>query len=292
MIDFRQQPAGWDAGIYDLESYEQYDSIPALRSSHLRLLKKSPAHFAAAFDPRWKKTISPQLQKSFDKGKAFDRLMLHGVDDLAGQVAIEPDLNKNTKAYKEWKAGQRGDAILLSQREFDYIVAMKRRADSKSTFGRIFSDGHPHKAIVWCDGTGIWCKAEIDWICNDGTVVDLKTTGCGADFWTFSRSAYRYGYLNQGAYYLSGLSAITGAEHRDFLLAVVETEPPFESQVFRATQEQLWKAEYENEECLTALAHCFKTGNWPGYPDMIMDLQSGHVIDEFDEDGLEEVEGF
>lgn len=291
-IDYRNQPDGWNPGIYDLDSYEQYHSIQALRSSHLRLVKKSPAHFAAAFDERWQKTISPQLQKSFDKGKAFDRLMLHGADDLANHVAIEPDISKATKIYKEWKASQAEDAILLSQRELNFIIEMKRCTEAKSVFTSIFSDGHPHKVLVWQDKTGLWCKAEIDWICNDGTVVDLKTTAGGADFWAFSRSAYRYGYLNQGAFYLSGLNAITGVDHNRFLLAVVETEPPFESQVFRVTQDQLWKAEMENEECLSALAHCFKTGKWPGYPDMIMDLQSGQTIDDTEFNNFDEAEGF
>lgn len=291
IIDYRNQPEGWNPGIYDLDSYEQYHSIQALRSSHLRLVKKSPAHFAAAFDERWQKTISPQLQKSFDKGKAFDTLMLHGSDELSIKVAIEPDLSKNSNAYKQWKQ-EHGGAIILSQRELDFIVEMKRRTEAKSVFSGIFTDGHPHKVLIWQDGTGIWCKAEIDWIMSDGTVVDLKTTGGGADYWAFSRSAYRYGYINQGAFYLAGLSAITGVEHNRFMLAVVETEPPFESQVFRATQDQLWKAEMENEECLSTLAHCFKTGKWPGYPDMIMDLSSGQTIDDIEFNDFDEAEGF
>lgn len=291
--NYLEPPGPWKPGIYDLDSYEQYDSIPALRSSHLRLLKKSPAHFAAAFDPRWKKPISPVLQKSFDKGKAFDILMLHGADDLAGQVAIEPDVHKATKIYKEWKHEHAG-AIILSEREHDYIKEMRRRVDAKSAFSRIFSDGHPHKVVVWQDGTGIWCKAEIDWICSDSTVVDLKTTSGGADFWAFSRAAYRYGYLNQGAYYLAGLSAVTGIQHDQFMLAVCEVEPPFESQVFRATRDQLFKAEMENEECLSLLLDCYSRDDWPGYPDHIIDLDSGQIIDEdyTDYDNIENLGGF
>ncbi len=290
--NYLEPPGPWKPGIYDLDSYEQYDSIPALRSSHLRLLKKSPAHFAAAFDQRWKKPISPQLQKSFDKGKAFDILMLHGPESLVSHVAIEPEgVHKATKVYKEWNQEHSG-SIILSEREWNYIIEMRRRTDAKSAFSRIFSDGHPHKVVVWQDGTGIWCKAEIDWIMSDGTVVDLKTTSGGADFWAFSRAAYRYGYINQGAYYLAGLSAVTGIQHNQFMLAVCETDPPFESQVFRATRDQLFRAEQENEECLSLLLDCYRRDEWPGYPDEIIDLDSGQIIDTNFYDEMEEAHGF
>lgn len=285
MINYLQPPGDWKPGIYDLKSYEQYASIPALRSSELKRMKQSAAHYKAAFE--YERVISAQLQKSFDKGKAFDLLMLHGTQAIEDAIAIEPDLHRNTKAYKEWRATVEGK-LLLDQQEHDFIHAMHERVFSKQRFAEIFGrDGHAHKVLVWQDQqTGLWCKAEIDWITADGIVVDLKSAK-RADFWFFSRQAWRLGYHNQGAHYLDGLTTITGIEHSQFMLAVVEVDPPFEGNVFRMGFDLILKGRDENRELMARLAHCLETDSWPGYPDLIFDLESGQAIIEENNEEME-----
>lgn len=293
LINYLKPPGKWKQGIYQLESYEQYASIPALRSSELKNLRKTPAHYKAAHE--YKSPISPVLQKSFDKGKAFDVLVLHGSEAFEKLVIIEPDLNKNTKAYKQWRAGLPADAVTLSAQEKDFIWQMYTCAMKKERFCEIFKgDGISHRVIVWQDNrTGLWCKAEIDWIKSDGTVVDLKSSA-DAGFWFFMRQASRLGYANQGAYYLDGLCQVTGIEHSRFQLAVVEVEPPFESQVFKVGDDQLLKAQLENEDRMETLAQCLESDNWPGYPDQILDLESGQYQFEdyqMDDDGTINIMG-
>jgi hypothetical protein len=59
-------------------------------------MDKSPAHFKVALETT--KKITSQKQKTFDRGNAFDALILRGgFEEL---VAVEPDLHKNTKKYK------------------------------------------------------------------------------------------------------------------------------------------------------------------------------------------------
>lgn len=284
--NYLKQPEGWRAGIYHLESYEQYASIKALRSSELKKLRKSPAHYKASFSRP--KSISAQLEKTFAKGKAFDVLTLHGHHDFEHLITIEPDLNRNTKAYKQWKEKNAGATCILTQEEKKDILDMHTAALKKCRFTEIFEgDGTAHRVIIWQDSaTGIWCKAEIDWICSDGTVVDLKSTS-DAGFFFFSRNAYRLGYFNQGAHYLNGLTHLTGIKHEKFLLAAVEVEPPFESHVFKVSYEQISRAAQQNEYSMAILKQCFETGNWPGYPDVLLDLDTGHYIFE----DLEEEEG-
>lgn len=282
---------GWKPGIYELKNYEQYAAIPALRSSELKWLRKSPAHYrAAVLNP---KPVSPQLERTFAKGKAFDVLTLHGQDRFQNLVTIEPDLDRRTKKYKEWKMANSNADCILSAEEKEKIIHMRQSAGQKSQFSKIFDgNGFAHRVIVWKDSrTGIWCKAEIDWICEDGTVVDLKSTS-DAGFWFFNRNARRLGYINQGMFYLDGLMQITGVMHDKFLLAAVEVEPPWESHVFRVSHDQLDRAQMENEERMSALKQCFETDSWPGYPDMIMDLDSGQYdYDEYyDDEIMEEME--
>lgn len=274
LINYLEKPKGWDQNMYKLDSYEQYASIPALRSTELKKLDKSPAHYRAAIEHE--KQVTPALQKSFDRGKAFDLLIIDGQEAFNDKVIIEPDMHKATKAYKSWKKHLAKGTIALSEQEYNFCLKMREQAFKKEQFSKIFdAPGHAHRAIVWQDrGTGIWCKAEIDWITADGTVVDLKSAA-DAGFWFFQRQARRLGYLNQGAYYMDGLSAVTGIAHTQFLLAVVEVEPPFESHVFRPTLEQLSQAQDQNEDRLNRLKECLENDSWPGYPDEIIDLDSG-----------------
>lgn len=292
IIDFRQQPAGWKTGIYDLDNYEQYAAIAALRSSDLKKMNKSPLHYRAAILNE--KPITPQLEKSFAKGKAFDVLILHGRMDFEALITIEPDLNRNTKEYKAWKAAAAGAECILTIEEKSNIIAMQQAANAKSQFAKIFGGaGFRHRVIIWQDSrTGLWCKAEIDFITDNGIVVDLKTTA-DAGFFFFSRNAAKLGYYNQGAFYLDGLTQVTGIAHNQFYLAAVEVEPPFESHIFKASQEQILRSQYQNEENMGKLLECLETGQWPGYPDHIMDLESGHYIyDDFKEEKGETINGF
>jgi hypothetical protein len=278
--NYLEQPEGWNQGIYDLESYAQYDSIQALRSSQLKLMRKSAAHFRASFE--YKKPISAQLQKSFDKGKAFDVLILHGREAMDQLVAIDPGYHRNSNKYKDW-AEINADKVFLTAEEYRGIVAMAEAAFKKERFSEIFNGpGYRHKVIVWKDvSTGIWCKAEIDFIREGtpGAVVDLKSTA-DAGFWFFSKNARRLGYANQGAHYLDGLTQVTGLVHTEFYLSAVETLPPFESHVFKVSRDMIDRAQLYNEENMQTLVYCLTNDIWPGYPDQIMDLESGHYFDE------------
>jgi hypothetical protein len=98
MIDFRKQPKGYEPGIYEMP-FEQYRAIPALNSSTLKELRRTPAHFKAALEAPEKPPTAVQ-QKAFNKGTAFDTLLLRGKAHLDAQVAIDLEINKNKKEYK------------------------------------------------------------------------------------------------------------------------------------------------------------------------------------------------
>ena len=289
LINYLEPPGRWKQGIYQLKNYDEYAAIPALRSHELKLLSKSPAHYRASFD--YPKEITPQLMKSFAKGRAFDALVLHGQSEFERIVKVEPDIKRSTNDYKAWRAKQPRESAILSAQEKEHVLNMYNSAMKKERFSEIFNgDGHAHYVVVWQDySTGIWCKAEIDWIRANGTVVDLKSSA-DASYWFFQRQARRLGYANQGVFYLQGLTAVTGKMHTSFMLAVVESEPPFESHIFRVGNDQLLNAQVENENRIELLAQCLEKDEWPGYPDQIMDLESGQYEFE-DYDDNETLEG-
>lgn len=290
MIDFRVQPPGFPQGIYDV-SFAVYQLIPALNSSKLKHMRKTPAHFKAAMEePR--KPITPQQQKTFDLGSCFDLRVLEGPGALREKTAINPPgLHKNSNDYKAWAAENAG-RMLIDQELFDRAVNMAQRASNKKQFSTIFSAGQAHTVLVWqCRETGLWCKGELDWITDNGLLVDLKSTA-DAGFWFFQRNARRLGYINQMAHYLDGLTTVTGIRHTEGVFAAVEVDPPHESHIFKPSTGQLIDAEAENERRKGVLLNCLISGEWPGYPDEILSLDSGqYEYEDLEDEENEYTEG-
>lgn len=286
MIDFRNAPPGYPQGIYDMD-FEQYIKIPALNSSKLKHLRKTPAHFKAALEAPPEDLTTAQ-RRMFAIGKAFDIYVLEGRQTLIGKVAIEPALRRNTKKYKNWRTlADAAGRIVLSANDYYGVLTMAKCAYKKTKFSDLFSAGYPHRVIIWQDTkTGLWCKAEIDWITPDSVVVDLKSSA-DADWWFFQRLANRLGYVNQAAHYLSGLTAVTGKEHLESRLAVVEKDPPYESHVFKPSIDQILRAKQENDDRMDRLKHCLDSDLWPGYLDLVVDLDSGQYYDDFTPEEME-----
>jgi hypothetical protein len=165
----------------------EYRAIPALNSSKLKELRRTPAHFKAALEAPEKPPTAVQ-QKAFNKGTAFDTLLLRGKAHLDAQVAIDLDINKNKKEYKEFKAeAEAAGKMILSQEDYQACFKMLDASLKKYQWKKIFaSAGHPHRILIWQDeATGLWCKAELDFLTEDGVLVDLKTTA-DAGFWFFA----------------------------------------------------------------------------------------------------------
>jgi hypothetical protein len=277
MIDFRQPPPGFSQGIYDI-SFERYQAIPALNSSKLKQMRRSPLHFKTAIeDPELSEPTAAQ-KRTFAKGKAFDILILDAncrPEVLQQRVSIEPDAHRATKIYKEWLADQPEGNLILTRDELNDVLAMAAAAWKKNQFAKLFREGNPHRVIIWKEpDSGLWCKAEIDWITPDGIVVDLKSTA-DAGFWFFSRNARRLGYLNQAAHYLKGISVVTGFNHHDYRLAAVEVDKPYESHVFEPEPDQIATAMDDNKAWMEQIADCLESDHFPGYLDEIISLGSG-----------------
>jgi hypothetical protein len=245
MIDFREKPTGYDEGIYKIP-FAEYQDIPALNSSKLKLMSRTPAHFKARIDKPWKPNKTQQ--KKFNVGTVFDALILGDKERIKGGSTIIP-------------------------------AAMCKSAYKKKKFSDILGKGQSHLVLVWqCQNSDLWCKAEIDFVSDNGVLVDLKTTS-DASYYSFSRVSKRLQYINQLAHYLDGLSNITGVRHDDAYLAVVETEPPFESHVFKPSWSQIREAHEINLDRKYKIYDCLESGKWPGYQDDIISLENGSYIE-------------
>ena len=271
MVNFLEAP-GLKPGFHKMP-FEEYLAIPALNSSSLKQMAKTPKHFMAALGK--KKTFSWGTQQAIKIGKAFDRYFL---DRENFSVMIEPDLNKNTKVYKEWASNVPDGMLVLSKEDMETVKNMAESVYQKKIFKDIFGSGTSHLVMIWQDmASELWCKAEIDWISDNGILVDLKTSH-DITRHIFYRTAMNLGYHNQLAFYLSGLTKITNTVHNECYIAAVEQTEPYEAIMFRPSTSTMSVASQENLERMISLRYCFERNEWPGYQDEIFCLESGSYI--------------
>jgi hypothetical protein len=275
LIDYRINTDSLEQGIFDIP-FEEYKQIPALNIHSLQHMGKSAAHF------KWHME-QPDRPPSADMivGQCFD-LALTEPGKFSNTVVQDLGINKNKTEYKEWaaKIAKQGKISLPtkgSKTTLNDIKEMVRRVKGKESARELLSEGYPQKTVIWFDPQwGIWCKGRPDWLTSTAIVVDLKKAR-EAGFFGFTRQAYSLKYYWQAAWYLRGMTIATDYEHTEFRFVVCEDSGPLESQVFRPSFSQIDHAQASIEAAVTKLINCLDSDDWPGYPDYVIDMESGQA---------------
>lgn len=255
-------PLGVHADIPD----DAYHADASLSSTGARKLlpPSTPAHF------RWWADNPQPPKDSFDLGKVAHAMILG-----AGELFVEVEsLDRRSKAVREEIAAIRdcGGVPLLSK-DMRRAEAMADAVLSHPLAGRLLAEGTPEVTLRWdetvdVDGTEVVvpCRARLDWLCDDGTVVDIKTTGDLAAGDVFRKSIRRWRYPVQEAWYRQGIAACGLAGRAPFLFVVVESDPPHLPNVIQIDPADVDAATFDCDHARAVWARCQQSGQWPGYP--------------------------
>lgn len=231
-----------------------YHAHPALGSSRLRELLKSPAHFRANLR---RETEALQL------GSLVHTLVLepHAFPE---RYLVVPRIDGRTKEGKAAKAALADDPrIAVDGETMAEASACATSIMSHIVYQQI-RDAQVEHTVFWTDAeTGIECKARFDVL--GPLLVDLKTTR-DASPKGFQRAIATYGYHIQAAHYMAGAIA-NGMEPRGFLFACVETSAPYLAAGYLLGNPTLEQGERERREALLTYAQCLREDRWPGYND-------------------------
>lgn len=233
----------------------EYHAHPALSRSTLDKIRRSPAHLKHALAHGTPDSDAMRV------GRNLHTLLLEPELFWGGTAVWE-----GRRAGKAWEAFEA--AAKAAGKEVvktDELVPFKAIADSFAAKGlnRILNGQVEHSLFWRCARTEIDCKARPDIIGTDGNVYDLKTT-MDARPEEFIKSAYRYGYHRQAAWYLDAVAA-TGARPSDFIIIAIEKEAPHDVQTFVLDHAFIELGRAENEANLDVYAACARSGQWPGY---------------------------
>lgn len=262
--------------VFDM-SNEKYHSMPAVSSSQLKEVLRSPAHYFAKYlaDDREPNETTPNMHL----GSAVHVLFLEP-DVFDREVVVAPECNRRTKDGKaEWEAfceDAKGRIVLTA----DQLKDAQRMATSLRAhpFNRIVMEGKGHReaSIFYRDlESGLACRVRPDYHiapCADwpnGLILDLKTTDDARPS-AFARTIANFGYHTSAAMYCDGFRSHYQTEGRpEFLWLVIERNRPYACAAYQATDETLFIGHAKKREALELIAHCQRMGQWPSYSPLV-----------------------
>lgn len=252
-----------DPGVYDLTNAE-YHADPALSSTGARRLL--PPSCPAKFD--YLRSHPEQTSEAFDLGHAAHDAVLGSGPEI---VLVEAR-DWRTKAAKEKAAAARErGAVPLLLDQWNRVLEMRAALLAHPFAGKLFEpgSGQPEASLFWRDDrTGIMRRARPDWLRDPGgdrlIVPDLKTAD-SADPADFARQAARYGYHQQGAWYLDAVRALGLADDAVFVFVVQEKTPPYVVSVVQLDAAAMRIGAALNRRAIDVYVQCSERGEWPGY---------------------------
>lgn len=240
-------------------TYTEYDDLPGIRSTQLKLAATSLLHFHAHV---------PKESSALDAGSALHCAVFEP-HDLFDRFTVYTKRRQGAE-WEAFKADAHDeDKRVLYPAEWDKACAMRAAVLAHPVASRLVSEpGICEESLQWTDAkTGLICKARLDKRCYSRPLVwDLKSAR-RIDDHGFSRAIFDYGYHISAAHYLAGADAVYGCEH-EWKWVAVESGPPFDVRVAPIHEDALWFGREERTRLLRLIAEATERDEWPGqFPD-------------------------
>lgn len=232
-------------------------TVEPLRFSRLKLMGKSPAHYAAA--------VSAE-STSMETGTAADALLLGGQ-----QVLAYPGSVRRGKEYEAFCDAHPG-ALIVTQKEGAKALGICEAVQACPDAVRLLQ-GARQEALCW-EFDGRLCRGTPDVRGMDGAapfLTDLKT-GETSDPRFFPFKVRRFAYHAQLAWYEMGVQLAGLPPIANSYIVAVEQDPPHVVTVYRLTPRsielgaRLWRLWFEQ------LRVCEQADHFPPYTQSIVDL--------------------
>lgn len=243
-----------------------YHSLPYVSSSQLKYLHKtSPAHFKAKFID---KTIRPEEPSYAMKLGTAVHSMILTPDLFKKNIYIAQKIDARTKEGKEAKLQMEResfDKTVIYEADLPALIGMDASVKRNKPAQSVMDETLKELSLFWkCPGTGLMMKARIDAV-NTEYLIELKTTK-SAQPKMFESTAFNLNYDLSLAHYLEGCRNVLHTKPNSYFV-VVESEAPYVSQTFLATDDFISVGHAKWLDAIMLLSRCYETKTWPGYSD-------------------------
>lgn len=269
-----------EPGVYFIER-EDYDRLPRVHWSKLKLLDISPAHYRQALLQPYSDTDAMKL------GRACHLSV------------FEPELFKarcvvwdgKRRAGADWEAfvDRHPDDEILTVHQYETSLAVGKAVRDCAMAQPFISGGKGEVTLLWRHGD-VDCKSRLDFVSEAGALVDLKTVNRlgGAKPEAFAWTCKNMKYVTQAAFYRRAYQSVTGKLLPYYLIAA-ETLAPHAVQVYRLKESDLEDGEQHYEQLLEVYRGCRDRSRWPAYADEPLPLELPATWTEGDDGLVEEL---
>lgn len=170
-----------EPGIFYFMSNEEYHSDPALGSSNIRAILKSPREFwlTSWMNPRRDLYIDDE-SKATTVGTAIHTYLLDGLAAFHDAYVRRPDdapgatSGEKGAATKKFKATLQSYQTMLSGDDWDLIENTYSVISTHPDLGGLFEGGDHEVSVFWVNDIGLRCKCRFD-ILKPRGIGDLKS---------------------------------------------------------------------------------------------------------------------
>ncbi|WP_116364439.1 PD-(D/E)XK nuclease-like domain-containing protein [Parahaliea mediterranea] len=268
---------GW---YRDLSNEEYHGSFGTSSSQLKKLIEQTPAHLAHSWSQPNETTANMAL------GTAVHTLVLEP-EKFAEEIAVEPTLDRRTKAGKEAAAefaARSAGKTIITEEQYEAAQHMAASVRSHSSAGPLLEDIIAESSIYWWNQPAYpeqsnvsaeMTKVRPDIIGLGHPIVgDLKTTA-DASHDAFIRSIHRYGYHISAGMYLDGINQCRELleftkrfAYKDFVFICVENKAPWLTAVYHMSPRYIELGTLIYRECLRRM-RAARAAGFPGYPEEI-----------------------
>lgn len=253
-----------EAGVYDLpESVYHANPCPTFsfsRSFLADIIKTSPLHAKHRSSELSEDDNDDDATKAATIGKAMHAIALGKGADI--EIIDEKSYQK--KAAKEAKktAIESGKIPLLVKQYKQVAEAMG--ALEKFTAGK-YLQGKKEQAYIWQE-SGVWCRAMLDNVTEDGWIEDYKTTMGSAEPGKWIRNHLFPDLLDmQAAWYIRAYEEVLKTHAHGFRFVVQEQKAPYAVSIVCCDLSVLQLGMERIEHAFKIAKGCMGSGDWYGY---------------------------
>ena len=262
-----------------------YHGADGYSASGLKLIERSPAHYAHAGDR--------QPSRAMQIGSAIHCALLEP-ERFEADYVCSGTADRRASEYKQAVKARGTDEFVLTQPEWDKVIGMQAAAYANPDAREVLEcPGHEELSVFAKDPeTGLTTKCRPDKLAHyySGHVIaDVKKCQ-DARPEEFAKSVSRYGYDLAAGHYIDTYEAATGLKVYNYLLIAVEEEPPHGVKVYQLPEEWIDYGRQRRDSALKQAEQCDRIDSWPAYPEGVDVLMPpGWIAHQIEESVTEEI---
>lgn len=244
--------------IHGLSNHEYHQSERVSKSG-LDLIAKAPALYQH-------NRLHPRPQTPAMRMGTLVHTAILEPDSLMSSVMVAPKCDRRTSAGKaEWEAflvASEGKELVTDE-EIEELTSIRDAVWAHPAASRALSMLTEVEASIYWTQNDVACRCRPDGILSNGVVLDVKTTRDATPD-QFARSIAQYRYHVQAAFYSDGYRAAFGEPPKGFLFLAVETDRPYLTACYVASEAMTARGRADYERDLETYRRCLEAGVWPG----------------------------